>query len=256
MKIECKLCGQLFDENEMSEEHYPAQSVGNNDMVALDLTKMFDVLLSENYSSMINQRLQNGETLQSISDDLFDHEITKPLYPQGRTALTLCRDCNTFLGNYDAAYLKFYNNDGNPNIVKGYTQKTKYRIIKAILGKFLSLPETRDEEFDFIQFVRDDSSELYEGEWHLYFVKRDSSTDLMNLRSYDTGKLIYDEGVVYELCDEKFIFDLMNFTKHSEYDMSNMFDILNKNYRLVSGVGENGGYHGMIMLEKVFNQNS
>lgn len=59
----------------------------------------------------------------------------------------------------------------------------------------------------------------------------------------DTRKLEYDEGVVYELSDEKFIFNLMNFNKHSFYEMTNIFDILSKNYRLVKGLGKDGGYH-------------
>lgn len=49
-----------------------------------------------------------GESLGQISDDIFDNELTEPLYPKGRTARSLCRKCNTFLGKYDEAYLKFF----------------------------------------------------------------------------------------------------------------------------------------------------
>ena len=45
-KLKCKLCGNYFDDNEMSEEHYPARSVGNDDIVAVDLAKTIDMLLS------------------------------------------------------------------------------------------------------------------------------------------------------------------------------------------------------------------
>lgn len=39
---QCRLCRQFFSEEEMSEEHYPAKSVGNDDVIALDIVKMFD----------------------------------------------------------------------------------------------------------------------------------------------------------------------------------------------------------------------
>ena len=37
----------VFPEEEMSEEHYPAKSVGNDDVVAFDIVKMFDSFQSE-----------------------------------------------------------------------------------------------------------------------------------------------------------------------------------------------------------------
>ena len=46
-KVKCKLCGGFFNDEEMSEEHYPARSVGNEDIFALDLLKMFDSFQSE-----------------------------------------------------------------------------------------------------------------------------------------------------------------------------------------------------------------
>ena len=33
---ECRLCGKQCSEEEISEEHYPAKSVGNNDIVKVD----------------------------------------------------------------------------------------------------------------------------------------------------------------------------------------------------------------------------
>ena len=94
----------------------------------------------------------------------------------------------------------------------------------------------------------------YNGKWNLYFVKRDFSSDLLGMPDIGTGKADFDEGVVYELSDEKFIFNLMNFEKHACYPMANIFDILNKNYQIINGVGEHGGYHGQILISRLFSQ--
>lgn len=74
----------------------------------------------------------------------------------------------------------------------------------------------------------------------------------MGFGDISTGKLSFDEGVVYELSDEKFIYNLMNFPKHNCFKMTNIFDILNKNYELVEGVEENGGYHAQLQIGKLF----
>ena len=37
----------------MSEEHYPARNTGNEDIVAVDLGKMFDTFISENVHAEI-----------------------------------------------------------------------------------------------------------------------------------------------------------------------------------------------------------
>ena len=105
----CKLCGKYFRYKEMSEEHYPARSVGNNDIVTVNIAKFMD----EKINIEIRTRMNKGENLKSIIDEIFDTKISKSIYPKGRTARTLCRDCNTFLGEYDEAYLKFFNVDGN-----------------------------------------------------------------------------------------------------------------------------------------------
>ena len=43
---QCALCEKFFKSSEMSEEHYPAKSTGNEDIVALDLGKMVDSMMS------------------------------------------------------------------------------------------------------------------------------------------------------------------------------------------------------------------
>lgn len=250
-KLRCRLCNNVFFEEEMSEEHYPARSTGNDDVVALNLIKMVDILQSENMHTEVAKRLSLGEKPRKIVDDIFDNRLSKPLYPNGRTARTLCQQCNTFLGKYDEAYLKFFNCDGNPKTIKGFQLLTKYQIIKAIFAKFLSVPEAINENFDFIDFIKDKQSMSYTGTWHLYFVKRDLSTDVLGLKDIGTGKAEFDEGVVYELSDDKFIFNLMNFPKHSCFDMTDIFDILNKNYDLLEGVGKDGGYHAQILMSRL-----
>lgn len=129
-----------------------------------------------------------------------------------------------------------------------------HQIIKAIYAKFLSVPETQDEELDFLDFIRDADSTVYNGTWSVYFVKRNFSSDLMGMKDIRTGKITFDEGVVYEMSDDKFIFNLMNFPKHSCFEMTNLFDILKKNYKLIEGVGENGGYHAQVFMSSLFSQ--
>lgn len=60
----------------------------------------------------------------------------------------------------------------------------------------------------------------------------------------------FDEGVVYELSDDKFIFNLMNFKKHDCFEMTNIFSILDKKYTVIDGVGETGGYHAQILMKR------
>lgn len=252
--MRCKLCGKDYPENKLSDEHYPAHSVGNDDIVQLDLVAMMDMFMSENLASELKTRVNNGESLNDIADNIFDNRISKPIYPRGRVAKTLCRECNTFLGKYDAAYLKFFNIDGNCKAFKGYQIKTKVEVIKSIYGKFLSVPEAGDETFDFIEFLRNENSMEYKGIWHLYFVKRDYSSDILGLKDMRTGKLEYPEGVVYEMSDDKFIFNLMNFKRHDCFKMTNIFEILNPDYQIVEGVGEDGGYHAQILLSSLFSE--
>lgn len=250
----CKLCCNNFLDTDMSEEHYPAKSVGNDDIVALDLIKTFDSIQSEDLRNEVLNRLENGEDLIKIADDIFDNRLSTTLYPKGRTARTLCKKCNTFLGKYDESYKRFFEVDGNPKVIKGFQTKTKFEIIKAIYAKFLSIPETFDEHFDFINFVRNEKLNEYDGKWNLYFIKRDYSTDLLGLCDLGTGKETFDEGVVYELSDDKFIFNLMNFKKHDRFEMTNIFDILKKDYKIIEGVGEAGGYHGQIMMCRLLSE--
>ncbi len=172
----CKLCGKLFDENELSEEHYPAKSVGNFDVVKLNIVEVLDDMIAN--EDIIKQRIKNGESVENIMNDYLYSSAAESVYPKGRTTKSLCVDCNTFLGKYDEAYLKFFNANGNPKIIKGFTKNTKMKIIKAIFGKFLSLPETNNEKFDFIEFILNENLFEYSGNWRLYFIKRDLSTDL------------------------------------------------------------------------------
>lgn len=251
-KIKCKLCGIYYSEDEMSEEHYPARSVGNEDVVAFDIIKMFDSFQSQEMRNDVLERLSSGENADDIGGNIFDTQLSESLYPTGRTARTLCRKCNTFLGKYDAAYLKFFSVDGTPERIKGFTNNTRFQIIKSIFGKFLSVPEGGNEDFDFIEYIKDESLTEYFGKWNLYFVKRNFSTDPMGFKDIGTGKAVFDEGVVYEFSDDKFIFNLMNFKKHSCFPMTNIFDILNKNYVLTEGVGNNGGYHAQIFMSRLF----
>lgn len=194
--------------------------------------------------------ISEGKSLHEISDETFDEELSKSLYPKGRTAKTLCRQCNTFLGKYDEAYLKFFNANGTSKIIRGYQQQTKYQIIKAIFAKFLSIPETLKEEFDFIDFIRDESITEYNGKWKIYFIKRDFSSDLIGFKDISTGELKFAEGIVYEFSDDKFIYNLMNFEKHECYPMTNIFEILKKDYAIIEGIGETGGYHGQMLFLK------
>lgn len=252
--LKCKLCGKQYPENEMSEEHYPAKSVGNNDIVKLNLMKVFDSLNNEEFLKTIEKRIKNGESIHEVAGEYFDNEIAESAFPLGRTARTLCRECNTFLGRYDEAYLKFYLNEGNPSVIKGFQKKTRVYIIKSILGKFLSIPEAQEEVFDFLDYLRDDEREKYEGSWHLYFVKRNINSDLMGMMDISTGKLSYEQGVVYELSDEKFIFNLMNFEKHSCYEMTDFFDILKANYTITDGTGPGGEYHAQLLMSRWFRE--
>lgn len=252
IKIKCKLCGMYYSEDEMSEEHYPARSAGNEDIVALDIVKMMDSFQSEEMRNDVLKRLSAGESADNILGDMFDTKLSKSIYPAGRTARTLCRKCNTFLGKYDAAYLKFFLLDGEPKKIKGFKENTKLQIIKSIFGKFLSVPEAKNEDFDFLDFLNNEVETKYSGKWKLYFIKRDYSTDLLGLNDIGTGKATFDEGIVYELSDDRFIFNLMNFEKHSCFSMTNIFDILNRNYVLVKGAGNDGGYHAQILMSRLF----
>ena len=238
-KRECKLCKKLFLEEELSEEHYPAKCVGNLDIITFDVKRFID-------KSFLGKK--------SIDSPFYDNEISKSIYPNGRTNKCLCRDCNSFLGKYDEAYLKFFNNDGNPKMINGFSKETKINIIKSIYGKFLSIPETNNENFDFLDFVRNPEIKNYSGNWNIWFVKRDFTSDFLGLKNIETGKIPFDKGIVYELSDDKFIFNLMNFEKHSEYQMTNIFEILNKNYNLINGVGDKGGYHASILFSNLLSQ--
>ncbi|SET56271.1 Uncharacterised protein [Lacrimispora sphenoides] len=257
-KVQCRLCEQFFDDLDMSEEHYPAHSVGNDDIIQLDFIKLADDFMGENkeLNRKIGNAIRNGENLQSTAEEYFDNSLAEDLYPKGRTARTLCRKCNMFFGKYDEAYKKFFDEDGNPKKIKGFQEQTKLQIVKALYAKFLSIPETQGIKFDFLDFLRDPDAKKYNGEWRLYFVKRDYSTDPMGFKDIQTGKIDWNmdgKMLVFELSDEKFIFNLLNFEKHDAFEMNNIFDIMEKNYSLVVGCHDmSGGYHGQMMLKRAF----
>lgn len=249
---QCALCKNFFRKSEMSEEHYPAKSTGNEDIVALDFGKMIDSMRSGELAERLFHKENQGKTVEEVSGEFFDEELSHSLYPKGRTARSLCRQCNTFLGKYDEAYKKFFDNDGSPSIIKGYQKLTRLKIIKAIFAKFLSVPECKGLNFDFIDFLQDDNQEKYDGQWGLYCTKRDYGTDFFGLGHLATGVMTYDEGVIFVLSDEKFIFHLMDFEPHEGYKSLNMMDLLNKTYTLVSGRDlHDGGYHGHFMIQEM-----
>lgn len=243
-KVRCRLCQKEFDISEMSKEHYPARSVGNVDIIAFDIAAMGDKFVN----GEIPERLKSGESVEKIVDDTFDKDLVKEEYPEGRTALSLCRNCNTFLGKYDKSYLNFFNVDGDPNKVKGFSKRTKLNIIKAIYAKFISIPEAENEEFDFLEFINDERSEEYSGIWKLYLIKRDFTTDWLGFKDIRTGVLHYDEGLVYQFSDEKFIYDLMNFEKHPSFNMTNIFEILEKKFKMFYGGDSEYRYNDFIMF--------
>jgi hypothetical protein len=236
----------------MSEEHYPAKSTGNDDIVALNFVKMIDSMMSGEVDKLISNPENKGKTIEEIGGEYFDNELSYSIHPKGRTARSLCRECNTFLGKYDEAYKKFFDNDGDPNIIKGFQLLTRLKIVKAIYAKFLSVPECKGCMFDFVDFLKDEKQEGYDGKWQVYCLERDYSTDMMGIGNLDTGKMDWDEGTIFELSDEKFIFHLMDFEPHECYRSMNMMDILGKSYKIVRGQEVQGGYHGQFMIQKMF----
>ena len=71
-RCRCKLCGAIFKDSDMSEEHYPARSTGNDDIVALDVIKMFESLRSPKVHSEIEKRLAAGEKPEDITGNILD----------------------------------------------------------------------------------------------------------------------------------------------------------------------------------------
>ncbi|URZ86807.1 hypothetical protein [Floricoccus penangensis] len=252
----CVLCQEYFKNNKMSEEHYPAKNTGNIDIVKLDATKMYEDMTNDKLFYDIKARMSEGKSFREASDEYFDEELATSLYPKGRTSRTLCRKCNTFLGRFDEAYKRFFDKDGAEQIIKGFQQKTKLEIIKSIYAKFLSVPECKGYDFDFRQFIID--GESYSGDWRVYCTKRDSSTDLHNLADIETGMLDWDQDgkkIIFELSDEKFIFHLANFVIPETLCGLNLFDIMNKNYKMRSGKDLiEGGIHPMILISKLLSE--
>ena len=64
-KYRCALCQNYFKKSELSAEHYPAKSVGNNDIIALDFTKMIDTIQSPIIHNVINKQVIKGEKYEN-----------------------------------------------------------------------------------------------------------------------------------------------------------------------------------------------
>lgn len=229
----CVLCKKT---KLLTKEHYPAKSVGNVDMVTANLIKMIDI---------ISEGTCNKENYNQI----FDEQIVTNSYKEGRVSETLCQGCNTFLGSYDETYKKFYDCDGDSNKIKGFSPMTKEKIIKSIYGKFLSVPECQEINFDFLDYLRNKNATNYYGKWTVYITKRDFYTGFGAIQPLDTGILEEDEGKVIEFSDEKFIFHLTEFTPPESLVGTNIWNIRNKNYKIKSGADVNGGYHAGILMK-------
>lgn len=252
---QCRLCQEYYKYDELSEEHYPAKSVGNDDIVKINLVELYDSVISLDVLNHPSRTGKNYKTLEEISNDYFDDVLAEDIFPKGRTSRTLCRDCNTFLGKYDEAYKLFFDNDGNPSIIKGYAVTTKIKIIKALYAKFLSVPECSEYDFDFLNFIRDKNQNNYEGEWGLYCVRRDFTSDILGFGDLETDKMEWDEGVIFEISDEKFVYHLMNFEPHKEHRTMEMWNILKKNYSLVYGNDVPNGYNAQMRMVRFFKNN-
>ena len=74
-KYLCRLCQRYVSEQEISEEHYPARSVGNEDIVAVDIEKLIDSLLSEDTYKEIVVGLNNGQSIEDIDCQYFDEKF-------------------------------------------------------------------------------------------------------------------------------------------------------------------------------------
>ena len=97
MECRCKLCGKTFPDAEMSEEHYPAKSVGNDDVVAVDIVKMIETMQSGAIIKKAAENIKRGVAIKDTAGAFFDEELAISIHPKGRTARTLCKKCNTFL---------------------------------------------------------------------------------------------------------------------------------------------------------------
>lgn len=100
-KVQCRLCEQYFNDEDMSEEHYPAHCVGNDDIIALDFIKYMDTCMGNNQELYedINNAIRNGVDPKVCADKYFDQYLAKDLYPKGRTARTYVVSVIHFLEN-------------------------------------------------------------------------------------------------------------------------------------------------------------
>ena len=163
----------------------------------------------------------------------------------------------------DKIYIVHADREDDSFIYSHDKQNREFRIEKEILRK--SIYDTRLSSYEkivansYIIFPYKDDS----GKPVLYTLEEMNerfpcalaySTDLFGMKDIGTGRIEFNEGVVYEMSDDKFIFNLMNFPKHNCFEMTNIFDILHKNYKLVEGVGKDGGYHAQVFMSRMFSQ--
>lgn len=67
-ELKCRLCEKYYNDEDMSEEHYPAHSVGNDDIIALDFTKLMDTLMGDNqeFKKIMNDAIDSGYNLMEL----------------------------------------------------------------------------------------------------------------------------------------------------------------------------------------------
>jgi hypothetical protein len=63
------LCQEYFKNSNISEEHYPAKSTGNDDIVALDFVKMIDSMMSGEVNKHIYDQKNKGKSIEEISGE-------------------------------------------------------------------------------------------------------------------------------------------------------------------------------------------
>ena len=77
-KVKCKLCGEYYCNEDMSEEHYPARSVGNEDIVAFNFSEYLSVLST----GELNNCLESFWCYSTYKDLILDRRLT--LSPSNR----------------------------------------------------------------------------------------------------------------------------------------------------------------------------
>lgn len=67
-KIQCRLCHGYFSDEEMSDEHYPARSVGNDDIIKLNFSKwIYDPKHNRNINLKLEELVEELNALRETS---------------------------------------------------------------------------------------------------------------------------------------------------------------------------------------------